>query len=56
MSKTKLFNTANKILDTLSTYFLISIKAKEAKKRFYNLRIRDKVYLIEIFPEFRACF
>ena len=44
------------MLNTLSTYFLISTKAEEAKKRFYNLRIRDKVYLIETFPEFRACF
>ena len=56
MSKTESFNTANKMLDTLSTYFLISTEAKEARKRFYTLRIRDKAYLIETFPEFRARF
>ena len=44
------------MLDTLSTYFLIGTEAKEARKRFYNLRIRDKVYLIKTFPEFRVCF
>ena len=44
------------MLDTLSTYFLIGTKAEEARKRFYNLRIRDKAYSIKTFPEFRACF
>ena len=56
MSKTDLFHTTKEMLDTLSTYFLIGTKAKEARKRFYNLKIRDKAYLIETFPEFRACF
>ena len=56
MSNSKTFNTIIKMLDTLSTYFLISTKAEEARKRFYNLRIRDKVYFIETFPKFKACF
>ena len=56
MSETDLFHTAKEMLDTLSTYFLIGTEAKEARKRFYNLRIRDKVYLTETFPKFRACF
>ena len=56
MSKTDLFYTTKEILDTLSTYFLIGTKAEEASKQFYTLRIRDKAYLIETFPEFRACF
>ena len=56
MSKTELFNTANKMLDTLSTYFLIGTEVEEARKQFYTLKIRDKVYLIETFPKFRARF
>ena len=47
MSKTDLFYTAKEMLDTLSTYFLIGTKAEEARKRFYTLRIRDKVYRSE---------
>ena len=56
MSKTDLFYTIKEMLDTLSTYFFISTKVEEARKRFYTLRIRDKVYLTETFPEFKACF
>ena len=56
MSETESFSTAMEMLETLSTYFLIGTEAEEARKRFYNLRIRDKAYLIETFPEFRACF
>ena len=56
MSKTESFSTAMEMLETLSTYFLIGTEAEKARKQFYTLRIRDKVYLTEIFPEFRACF
>ena len=56
MSKTDSFYTAKEMLDTLSTYFLIGTEAEEARKRFYTLRIRDKAYLTETFPEFRARF
>ena len=56
MSKTDLFYTIKEMLDTLSTYFFISTKVEEARKRFYTLRIRDKVYLIETFLKFKACF
>ena len=56
MSETELFSTAMEMLETLSTYFLIGTEAEEARKRFYNLRIRDKAHLTETFPEFRARF
>ena len=56
MSETDLFYIAKEMLDTLSTYFLIGTKAEEARKRFYNLRIRDKAYPTKTFPKFRACF
>ena len=56
MSETDSFHTAKEMLDTLSTYFLTGTEAEEARKRFHTLRIRDKAYPTETFPEFRARF
>ena len=56
MSETESFSTATEMLETLSTYFLTGTEAEEARKRFHNLRMRDKAHSTETFPEFRARF